>query len=98
LKEPTLASEVESGLDDIWLYSATESGSTEIATRLVEAITGRFPLLAEDPFSGRSRDHDLRVGLRSFAVEKYVILYRIEGDSAIILHVMHGSRDRQRWN
>ncbi len=32
-------------------------------------------------------------GLRSFPVDEYGILYRIEGDDVLILHVVGGSRD-----
>jgi toxin ParE1/3/4 len=33
-------------LDDIWYYVAQESGSIEIANRLIDSITDRFFLLA----------------------------------------------------
>jgi toxin ParE1/3/4 len=88
-----LLPEAEAELDDIWLYVARESGSIEIASRLIEAITDRFWLLAKNPQIGRRRDTDLRPGLRSFPVGEYVIIYRIESDDAIILHVTRGSRD-----
>ena len=88
-----LLPEAEAELDDIWLYVARESGSIEIANRLIDIITQRFRLLAQHPQIGRRRDHDLRPGLRSFPVGEYVIIYRIEGDEALIIHVMRGSRD-----
>jgi toxin ParE1/3/4 len=52
-----------------------------------------FGLLAQHPQIGRRRDADLRPGLRSFSVGEYVIVYRIEGEDVLILHVMRGSRD-----
>lgn len=79
-------------LDNIWLYVARESGSVEIANRLIDSITDRFWVLGQHTQIGRPRD-DLRPGLRSFAVGEYVIIYRIEEDDALILHVMRGSRD-----
>jgi toxin ParE1/3/4 len=42
---------------------------------------------------GRRRDEDLRPGLRSFAVGEYVIIYRIEKEYVLILHIFRGSRD-----
>jgi plasmid stabilization system protein ParE len=36
---------------------------------------------------------DLRPGLRSFPVDTYIILYRIEGEEVLILHVLDGRRD-----
>ena len=88
-----LAPEVETELDDIWYYIARESGNFEVADRLIDSITDRFFLLARHPYVGRRRDEDLRPGLRSFPVGDYVIIYRIEGDDVMILHVTHGRRD-----
>jgi toxin ParE1/3/4 len=74
-----LQPEAQADLDEIWLYVTHESGSVEIATRLIDAITERFWLLAQHPQIGRQRDHDLRPGLRSFPVGEYVIFYRSGG-------------------
>lgn len=65
----------------------------DIADRLVDSITDRFYLLATHPNIGRTRDQDLRPGLRSFAVAEYVILYRVQDEDVLILRVLHGSRD-----
>ncbi len=72
-----LAPQVEFELDDIWYYIARDSGSAEIADRLIDSITDRFHLLADHPYVGRLRE-DLRAGLRSFPVGQYVIIYRID--------------------
>jgi toxin ParE1/3/4 len=79
--------------DNIWYYVAKESGSLEIADRLIDSITERFYLLACHPHIGRHRDEDLRPGLRSFPVGEYVIVYRVEDKDVLILHVIRGSRD-----
>jgi toxin ParE1/3/4 len=86
------SAESDADLDDIWYYVATRSGSVETADRLIDALTGRFYLLATYPSIGRRRD-SLRPGLRSFSVGEYVIVYRTEGDDVIILRVLRGSRD-----
>ena len=65
-----LAPQVEFELDDIWYYIARDSGSIEIADRLIDSITDRFFLLSHHPYVGRLRD-DLRPGLRSFPVGQY---------------------------
>ena len=45
-------------------------------------------------YIGRSRDDDLRPGLRSFHAGEYIIIYRVEDDEDVrILHVMRASRD-----
>jgi toxin ParE1/3/4 len=88
-----IAPQVEAELDNIWYYVAKESGSIEIADRLIDSITERFYLLACHPHIGRHRDEDLRPGLRSFPVGEYVIIYRVEEKDVLILHVFRGSRD-----
>ncbi len=88
-----LAPEAETELDNIWYHVARESGSVEIADRLIDFLTERFFLLASHPYAGRRRDDDLRLGLRSFPVGNYVIIYRVEDDETLILHVIPGNRD-----
>ena len=93
-----VAPQAEAELDNIWYYVAKESGSIEIADRLIDSITERFYLLARHPHIGRARDEDLRAGLRSFSVGEYVIIYRVEiyrveENDVLILHVFRGSRD-----
>jgi toxin ParE1/3/4 len=87
------ASQVEEELDEIWIYVAQESGSTDIANRMVDSITDHFFLLSAHPQMGRRRDHDLRPGLRSLSVGGYVVVYRIDKSDVLILHVVHGRRD-----
>ena len=88
-----LSSETEDDLDELWYYIATQSGSAEIADRLVDAITRRFFLLSGYPEAGRKRDHDLRPGVRTFPVGEYLIAYRLDGSDVLILRVLRGSRD-----
>ena len=85
------SSQADSDLDDIWHYVARESGSAEIADRLIDAITYRFLLIAERPYLGRARG-DFRPGLRSFPVGEHLIMYRTDGDDVLILRVVRSSR------
>ena len=87
--------QVEAELDDIWAYVAKESGSVDAANRVVDSITDHFFLLSRHPQLGRRRDDDLRRGLRSLSVSGYVVIYRIENQDVLILHVLHGRRDIQ---
>lgn len=89
-----LAPQAQADLDGIAYYVFVESGSLDIADRLIESITTRFGLLGTHPRVGRRRD-DLRPGTRGFPVGEYVILYRIEASDALILRVLRGSRDIQ---
>jgi toxin ParE1/3/4 len=96
-----LAPRAEAELDDIWYYLAKESGSTEIADRVVDSITERFFLLSRYPHIGRPRDEELRPGIRSFPAGEYIIIYRVEDQDVLILHVIRASRDIEalfrRW-
>ena len=88
--------EAAEDLDNIWYYVASESGSTDRADRIVDAVTERFYLLSTHPRLGRARD-ELRPCLRSFTVGDYIVLYRItDAGDVLILHVPHGRRDLRR--
>jgi toxin ParE1/3/4 len=81
----------ERDLDEIWSYVA-EAPTT--ADRLVDDIIHRFDLLAEQPGMGRARP-EFGIGVRSFAVENYVIYYRQEDDDDVLIaRVLHGRRDQ----
>src|SRR5277367_4870665 len=88
-----LARLAEADLDEIWYDVAKESGSIEIANRLIDSITDRFLLLTGFPYIGRARDDDFGVGCRSFGVGEYVIVYAVEAADVLILRVVHGRRD-----
>jgi toxin ParE1/3/4 len=91
-----VAPRVEADLDDIWLYAAKESGSMDVATRLVDSITDRFLFLASFPYAGRTRERDFGIGSRSFPVGEHIILYCVEGPDVFILRVVHGRRDLEK--
>ena len=52
MSEFRLSPEAEAELDEIWIYIARESGSTEVANRMVESIAERFWQLARFPYMG----------------------------------------------
>jgi plasmid stabilization system protein ParE len=70
-----VAPRAEADLDGIWLYVARQSASMDVATRLIDSITGRLCFLAAFPYVGRARDEDFGAGSRSFAVGEYIIVY-----------------------
>jgi toxin ParE1/3/4 len=76
-------------LVDIWRYIAgdSERQADSFADRLYETCE----LLADNPNLGRSRD-DLRAGLNSFPVDRYVIFYRIRSEVLQIVRVLSGYR------
>jgi toxin ParE1/3/4 len=85
-----LSALAEQDLQDIWSYVA-EDASPDTADRLIDAIIERFELLAEQPRMGRLRP-EFGPGVRSFAVESYVIYYRDEG-GLLVARILHGRRD-----
>jgi toxin ParE1/3/4 len=87
-----LSPRATSDLDDIWEYVAEESGSVEVANRLIDSITDRFFLLTDFPHLGRARDEDFGVGSRSHPLGEYVIIYCLEKGDVLILRVVHGKR------
>ena len=91
-----VAPQVEADLDEIWLHTARESGSLDVANRLIDSITDRFCLLAGFPHAGRGRDLDLGVGVRSFPVGEHIIVYCVEGADVLILRVVHGRRNMEK--
>src|ERR1035438_8758132 len=88
-----LAPQAEADLDDIWYYLAKQSGSIEVADRLIDSITNHFWMLARYAHLGRRRDHDLRNGVRIFPVGEHVVLYRTDGGDVHILRLVRGTRD-----
>jgi toxin ParE1/3/4 len=88
-----VAPQASADLNNIWYYVAKESGSIEIADQLLDSITERFFLLAGYPYLGRPRNDDLGIGLRSFPVGEYVIVYLVEDKDVLILRVVHGRQD-----
>jgi len=86
-----LSSLAEQDLEEIWSYVA-EDASASTADRLIDSLIDRFELLAEQPRMGRLRP-EFGEGVRSFAVESYVIYYRYEGD-VLIARILHGRRDQ----
>jgi len=94
VSEFRLSPEAEAELDGIWIHIARQSGNTDIATRVVENITERFWLLARHPHMGRHRNDDLRLGLRSFPADDYVIIHSVVEDDVVpILPVVRARRD-----
>jgi plasmid stabilization system protein ParE len=80
-----VAPRAEADLDDIWLYVAKESGSMDVATRLIDAITGRFFLLATFPFAGRgSLPSKIVQGRKGFVLRQVPKLARLIEQPTVI--------------
>ena len=83
--------EAEQDLLAIWIHVAREA-SPDVADEQLRSLDRACEALAQWPHSGRARDELFR-GVRSIAVEAYVVFYRV-GNSAIeIIRVLHQRRD-----
>jgi toxin ParE1/3/4 len=85
-----LSKEAEKDLEDLWVYLAERNDIAE--DRQVAKLLDRFPMLAQFPTMGVSRDRLLE-GLRSFPVKPYIIFSILIPDGIEILRIIHQSRD-----
>jgi toxin ParE1/3/4 len=85
-----LSKEAEQDLEDLWVYLAERNDLA--ADRQVAKLLNRFPMLAQFPTMGISRD-PLLLGLRSFPVKPYIIFYVLIPEGIEILRIIHQSRD-----
>lgn len=90
MKRLILSRAARSDLIEIWEYIASEDESA--ANRIHREIRARFETLLSFPELGRRRD-ELKKGLRSFPVKKYVVFYSIIKDGVKIARVLHGAQD-----
>ena len=94
MKRIRVAALAEQDLDDIWYHVAKNSGSIEIANRIVDSIAEAFSFFARVPEAGTKRDK-IDPGVRGFPVGNYIIYYRTSGSYVVISRVIHGRRDQQ---
>jgi len=80
----------EADLIEIWLYIAANNEAA--ADRQLDHLERSFRLLAQQPLMGVDRGGLLQEGVRSFAVDRYLVFYRAQ-DRVRILRVLHGARD-----
>jgi toxin ParE1/3/4 len=80
-------------LIDIWIHIANDSQTT--ADRCIERIESRCRELAEFPELGPERP-DIAPDARMLVIDRWLALYRIEGDDVRIVRVVDGARDLTR--
>lgn len=88
-----LAPAARADLADIWSYIYEEIGHDSIADRQVDTFFERFQLLSTYPQLGRVRDQDLGIGRRSYAIGRYLIIYRQIAAGIQITRILHSARD-----
>ena len=80
----------EQDLVEIWVRIAQDN--LPAADQLLDALSAKLRLLADNPRIGRARP-DLARGLRYLPVGGYLLLYRIVGKDIEIVRVVHGARE-----
>jgi toxin ParE1/3/4 len=83
-------SEAEADLMEIAFHIAEQN--PEAADRWLDLIEEKCQTLSRMPEMGRKR-FDLATGLRSLAVNNYVIFYRPVANGIHVIRVLHGARD-----
>jgi toxin ParE1/3/4 len=73
---------------EIWQHVA--SNNPEAAERLMRSFKETFEKLLGFPSLGKER-HELAIGIRSFPVGKYIVLYQPADEVLEIVRVRHGA-------
>lgn len=81
-------------LDEIWLHIARDN--PEAADRVDEAIHDAMRSLAEMPGMGHRRADVTNSQYRFWKVYSYLIAYRLQGSTLIVVRVIHGARDLRK--
>ncbi len=80
----------EADLIDIWMHIAADDAAA--ADQQLDHFSHVFALLASQPLMGVDRSALLQPGVRSFAVDRYLVFYCLLTKPRI-LRVLHGARD-----
>jgi plasmid stabilization system protein ParE len=84
-------------LDEIFLFIARRSQSSEIALNFVDSIDEKCRHLAELPIQvGRPRP-EVGTDFRSFVFKGYLIFFRYTDEALEVVSVVHGARDLASW-
>ncbi len=86
----TISAHARADLREIHSYIAKDN--PEAARRLIVRLRTKTRTLLQMPGMGRSRE-DLRPGLFSFPVGRYVLFYCPQPGGIVLVRVLHGSRD-----
>ena len=85
----------ESDVFDVLTYFVEKQASPLAGSRMMEAVDKAVARISENPFLyAVSRRPELESGgLRECLVGRYTIVYRVEGNSVLLLRFLHQARD-----
>jgi toxin ParE1/3/4 len=78
-------------LEAIWAYTLKQWGRAQ-ADRYVDKLDGAFHALALAPDAAPAVDH-IRPGYRRQRVERHAVYYKMEGDTLVVMRVLHERMD-----
>ena len=82
-------------LDSVWKYLATHA-SIDVAEKVEEDLRSAIRSLSAMPGMGHERDETRGKPYRFWSVHSYLIVYRTEHGTLIVVRVIHGARDLRR--
>lgn len=96
--EVVILAEAQREYEGIVSYLAVVAQSPSAARGFVEELDRQVDLISSHPeLHPLSRLRELSAkGYRSFAVGKYLVLYRFTGSKVIVAHIFHQSQDYAR--
>ena len=83
-----------SDVEAIWNYIARDN--PRAADQVEDDIQSAMRMLAEFPGLGHTRPDVRRPGFRFWRVRSYLIVYRVDEDTLLVVRVIHGSREIRR--
>lgn len=81
----------DADLEAIWEYIARDNAAA--ADRVEDALHAAMRMLVENPGLGHTRPDVANPAYRFWTVKPYIIAYRVEADTLIVVRVVHGTRD-----
>ena len=81
-------------IEEIWKFIALDSPTA--ATKVEDDIHAAMKLLATQPLMGHQRRDIPDDRYRFWPVYSYVIAYRIEGGTLLVVRVVHGARNLRK--
>jgi toxin ParE1/3/4 len=81
-------------LADIWRYTV-QRWDPEQADRYVRDVQRAIETVARDPRKGRRCD-DVRAGYLRYPVGSHVVFFRMAGDTAVVVRILHQRMDFAR--
>ena len=78
----------------IWLYTKGK-WDAEQADRYIALITDKFSVIAGAPLLAPACDH-IRLGYRRVRAKRHIIYFRIVGEDAVIMRILHDRMDEHR--